>query len=128
MILQNCTKSHILSNIPHFRKLRHGGHLYHSKNHRYPELVSGSPTTEDKTSTKNQPKILDISNRSNLNYKIFPMTSIISQTLRVQKITIGIATIAFAGLLYLLFTTDPFSASYYLWIFFGGLVVFFAAV
>jgi hypothetical protein len=56
------------------------------------------------------------------------MTSIISQTLKVQKITIGIATLAFAGLLYLLFTTDPFTASYYLWIFFGGLVVFFAAI
>jgi carbon starvation protein CstA len=56
------------------------------------------------------------------------MTSIISQTLRVQKITIAVATFAFAGLLYLLFTTDPFSASYYLWIFFGGLVVFFAAI
>jgi carbon starvation protein CstA len=56
------------------------------------------------------------------------MTSIISQTLRVQKITIAVATITFAGLLYLLFTTDPFSASYFLWIFFGGLVVFFAAI
>jgi carbon starvation protein CstA len=56
------------------------------------------------------------------------MTSIISQTLKVQKITIGVATVAFGGLLYLLFTTDPFSASYFLWIFFGGLVVFFAAI
>jgi carbon starvation protein CstA len=56
------------------------------------------------------------------------MTSIISQTLRVQKITIGVASVAFVGLLYLLFTTDPFSASYFLWIFFGGLVIFFAAI
>ena len=56
------------------------------------------------------------------------MTSIINRTLLVQKITIGIATLAFFGLVYIVFSTDPFSASHILCLFFVNLVVLFAAI
>jgi hypothetical protein len=56
------------------------------------------------------------------------MTTIINTTLKVQKITIAVATLAFCGLLYIVFATDPFASTQYLWEFFLVLVVFLSAV
>ncbi len=56
------------------------------------------------------------------------MTTIINTTLKVQKITIALASVAFFGLVYIVFTYDPFSTTYILWLFFINLTIFLATI